>query len=141
MPKHCVAVGCNRSTEGGFSLHTFPKDPARKVKWSSNVERWRSDWNGPTGHSVICSLHFSRDCFESSVVLSEEMGMPPKKCILKKTAIPSLFPKAADLKTESMAWAHSSIHFEVLKASDPRISSRSAVMKRKRAVLDEQWDV
>ena len=62
--------------------------------------------------------------------------MPPKKCILKSIAIPTLFPKAADLKTGSMAWAHSSIHFEALKASDP--SSRSAVIIRKRAVLDEQ---
>ena len=138
MPKRCVAGWCNRSTEGGFSLHTFPKDPARKVKWSSNVGRWRSDWNGPTDHSVVCSLHFSRDCFESSVVLSEEMGMPLKKCILKSTAIPTLFPKAADLKTGSMAWAHSSIHFEALQASAPRISSRSAVIERKQAQVSSR---
>ena len=133
MPKRCVAGGCNRSTEGGFSLHTFPKDPTRKVKWSSNVRRWRSDWNGPTDHSVVCSLHFTRDCFESSVVLSEQMGMPPEKRILKSTAIPTLFPKAADMKTGSMAWAHPAIHFEALKASDLGISSRSAANKSKRA--------
>ena len=82
MPKHCVAGGFNRSTEGGFSLHTFPKDPVRKAKWSSNVGRWRSDWNEPTDHLVVCSLRFTRDCFESSVIVSEEMGIPPKKCIL-----------------------------------------------------------
>ena len=113
MPKCCVVGGCNRSTEGGFSLHTFLKDPARKAKWSSNVGRWPSDWNRPTDHSVICSLHFTKDCFESSVVLSEEMGMSPKKRILMSTAIPTLFPKApAALITGSMAWAHPSIHFD-----------------------------
>ena len=59
--------------------------------------------------------------------------MPPKKCILKSTAIPTIFPKAADLKTGSMAWAHSAVHCEALQASDPGISSRFAVIKRKRA--------
>ena len=46
--------------------------------------------------------------------------MPPMKCILKSTAIPTLFPKAADLKTGSMA-GHT--HQFMLKASDPRVSS------------------
>ena len=59
--------------------------------------------------------------------------MPPKKRILKSTATPIIFPKAADMKTGPMAWAHSAIHCEALQASDPGISSRFAVIKSKRA--------
>ena len=140
MPQRCVAGGCNRSQEGGISLHTFPKDAERCAKWVSNVRKVRLDWDGPNTRLVLCSLHFTRDCFQPSVLLSEELGLPSKKRILKSTAIPTLFPKAADIKTGSMSWAAASIHGDVLQASNPGSSSRSAVIKRKRAQVRNLFD-
>ena len=97
MPKRCVPGGCSRGTEAGISLHTFPKDPIRRAQWSQQVALQRVDWTGPTDHSVICNLHFNRECFETFSLLTGELGLPSKKRILKPTAIPTLWPKSEDL--------------------------------------------
>ena len=90
MPKHCVAGGCSKGSEGGFSHHAFPKDPVRRKLWSDQIAIYRSDWTGPTEHSTIRSLHFNKECYEIS--LAEDMGLPSKRRQLKETAVPTLFP-------------------------------------------------
>ena len=136
MPKRCIAYGCNRSSEDGYSLHHFPKNSSRRAKWSRNVGFTRINWSGPTDHSVLCSLHFTKDCYEQSCILAEDVGAPPKRRVLKETAIPTLFPKAQHLSTGSMSWALESIHSQELHAMMGIIDtsqSRSVVAKRKRA--------
>ena len=138
MPKCCVAGGCSRGSEGGFSLHAFPKDPVRRTLWSEQVARYRADWTGPTEHSMICSLYFTKECYEIS--LAEDMGLPSKRRQLKETAVPTLFPKAADVKSGSMVWAYSSIHQQTLQAMGLAsiTKPRAVVTKRKRAQVYAQ---
>ena len=76
MPKRCVAAGCDGVNEKCLSLHKFPKNPETRSRWSREVAITRSDWKGPSDHSVLCSLHFTqasyhcltRQSFASSVL-------------------------------------------------------------------------
>ena len=104
MPKRCVVAGCDKGSDGRFILFTFPKNPERRAQWSREVAKTRSDWTGPSDHSVLCSLHFTNDSFEASIALTTELGLPAKRRKLKDSAVPSLFPKAADVKAGSMEW-------------------------------------
>ena len=137
MPKRCVAAGCDKGSDGQFSLFTFPKNPQRRAQWSREVAKTRSDWTGPSDHSVLCSLHFTKDCFEASIALTTELGLPAKRRKLKDSAVPSLFPKAADARSRSMEWAAESIHYPTLQATDGSgtcvSQHRSVTIKRKRA--------
>ena len=101
MPKRCVAAGYNKGSDGQFSLFTFPKNPERRAQWSREVAKTRSDWTGPSDHSILCSLHFTKDSFEASIALTTELGLPAKWRKLKDSAVPSLFPKAADVRAGS----------------------------------------
>ena len=137
MPKRCVAAGCDKGSDGKFSLFTFPKNPERRAQWSREVAKTRSDWTGPSDHSVLCSLHFTKDSFEASIALTTELGLPAKRRKLKDSAVPSLFPKAADVRAGSMEWATESIHYPTLQATDGSgtcvSQHRSVTIKRKRA--------
>lgn len=139
MPKRCVAAGCDRGSDGEFSLFKFPNNPERQAQWSKEVAKTRVDWTGPSDHSVLCSLHFTKDCFEPSTVLTAELGLPAKRRKLKDSAVPSLFAKAADVRAKSMEWAAGSIHYppaqsHVGLSTCARAShSRSATIKRERA--------
>ena len=94
MPKRCVAAGCNNSVEKeGISVYTFPKDEALKKKWTNQVQRTRT---GPTINSVLCSEHFTEECFEESNIIHQSFGLK-KNRRLKKGAVSSIFKrKAAD---------------------------------------------
>ena len=78
-----------------------------------------------TQWSAVCT---SPETTLSHLLFFEEMGMPPKKRPLTSTAIPTLFPKAAEAQSESMAWAYLSIHYEAVKATGSGSSSRYAVI-------------
>ena len=106
MPKHRVAAGCDGGNEAELSQHKFP---VTRDQWSREVAKTRSDWTEPSKHSQLCSLHFTKDSYETSVLLAQEMGLPTKKLRLKETAIPTLFPKATEIRAGSMecAYGHS----------------------------------
>ena len=106
-----MAGGCSNTTDGGYSLYTFPKGPALRAQLTRKVARYHSEWPGSTEHSVLCSLHFTKDCYKASSLLAEEMALPyGKKRRLKSKALPTLFPRASDSTTGSMDWAKASIH-------------------------------
>lgn len=61
--------------------------------WAKQVQRTRKDWE-PTKYSVLCSEHFTRDSFDESALLRAQMGIATKRTlILKKGAIPTVFPR------------------------------------------------
>ena len=60
MVNYCVAIGCTSSSKDGISVFRFPKDMKLRSKWIQQVKRT------PLYHSVLCSLHFTDDCFEAS---------------------------------------------------------------------------
>ena len=134
MPKHCVAAGCDGGDAAGLSLHKFPKNPVTRDQWSKEFAKTRSDWTEPSEHSRLCSLHFTKDSYETSVLLAQEMGLPSKKRRLKETAIPTLFPKATEIRAGSMEWACGSIYYCTPESTVGSSSTtRPAVVKRQRA--------
>ncbi|KAM4592420.1 uncharacterized protein PAE49_012511 [Odontesthes bonariensis] len=93
--KRCVAWGCsNTCAMKGISTFLFPKDKAQSKAWSDGVKKIRADWMEPTKYSVLCSEHFTRDCFEEGPLMRAALGIDTKRPLqLKKGVVPSIFPK------------------------------------------------
>ena len=134
ISKPCVAAGCDRGNEAGLSLHKFTKNPLTRDQWYREIAKTRFDQTEPSKHSRLCSLHFTKDSYETSVLLAQEMGLPSKKRRLKETDIPTLFQKATEVRAGSMEWACGSIHCCTPEATVSSSSTtRPAVVKRPKA--------
>ena len=95
MPRCCIAAGCNTAGGEGYSLHGFPRDADVRAKWVRAVKRQRSNWDGPTAGSLLCSKHFEPHCFVTEGVrYCEDVGIPAKKR-LKLDAVPTIFPTSS----------------------------------------------
>ena len=103
MPRHCVAAGCDSVGRKGCGLHKFPQDEVIRKKWIKAVKQQRSNWDGPSLHSLLCSKHFSDECFiTKGVCFRDEMRMPTAKC-LKPDTVPTLFARSIDYLESSSA--------------------------------------
>ena len=103
MPRRCVAAGCDSVGGKGCSLHKFPQDEAIKKKWIKAVKQQRSNWDGPSSYSLLCSKHFMDDCFVTEGVwFRDELGMQTPKH-LKSDAVPTIFAKSVDYLEPSSA--------------------------------------
>ena len=93
MPRRCVAAGCDSVSGKGCSFHKFPKNEALRRRWVNAVKRQRSNWNGPSADSQLCSNHFAEDCFiTDGVCFRETMGIKT----LKPDAVPTIFARSID---------------------------------------------
>ena len=84
MPCSCVAIDCTnrRQRDGLVSFHRFPgRNKELKEKWIRAIRR--ENWV-PSKESVICSDHFTNDCFTTK---PKQKGR-----FLKKDAMPTIFP-------------------------------------------------
>ena len=145
MVKRCVAAGCSNTYRENLSFFKFPRDPVMRQKWVKQVQRTRAEWSGPSEHSVICSVHFTDDCFETN--LAEKFGLEKRKRP-KEDAVPTIFrrfcsqsQKNPSLSTELEA-SHSSKRKGITEEPDlsktvddfaPTKKKRSAYEKRERA--------
>ena len=94
MVKRCVAAWCSNTYSNNVSLFSFPKDPQLRNLWTKQVKRTRDKWMGPTEHSVLCSDHFTPDCFETTPGLMATLGISHRRSkVLKDTAVPTVFPR------------------------------------------------
>ena len=89
MP-HCMVTGRtngSKKTKGILvSYHRLPQEKKMRKIWLNRVRRD----NPPQYKSCyVCSMHFTSDCFETS--LMESFGMK-SKARLKEESIPSIFP-------------------------------------------------
>ena len=80
MVKRCVVQFCSNSNKTGHTMRKFLKDPNLKRQWVKFVQLNRADFVEPSVHSVICSNHFSPDCYENSYMAG--MGLTKKKQLL-----------------------------------------------------------
>ena len=99
MVKRCVAMNCSKTHQDGVSLHR-PTDTSLRLQWTRQVQRTRSNWTGPSQHSVICSDHFTSDCFEEDTAIAAQFGIE-KRVRLKPNAVPTVFPRATSSSTSS----------------------------------------
>ena len=73
------------------SVSLFPKDPTLHKKWTDQDKRTRSLWEGPSIHSVLCSVHFEEECFEPQGKLADSLGLDGRrKHRLKADVVPTL---------------------------------------------------
>ncbi|KAL6444201.1 hypothetical protein ACFW04_001850 [Cataglyphis niger] len=79
MVRHCSVSGCKVKEKQGFMMFRFPKDPERRAKWISLVNR--SNWQ-PHANSTLCEIHFGEDQWEQRRI----DGSKKLQC----SAIPSL---------------------------------------------------
>ena len=109
MPRHCIAAGCDSVGGKGCSLHKFPQDEVIRKKWIKAVKQRRSNWDGPSPHSLLCSRYFAEDCFVTEGVrFRDEMGMPTAKR-LKPDAVPTIFVRSIDC-VEPSSSSKTSVH-------------------------------
>ena len=94
MVKRCVAAGCSNTHADGISLFSFPRDPSLRALWNKQVQRTRADWRDATDYSVLCSEHFTKDCFEQGSVMASQFGIQ-KRRRLKPDAVPTIFNRPA----------------------------------------------
>ena len=101
MGRRCIVAGCSNTTKVGVSLHKFPSDGRIRKQWISEVKKTRVDWKKPSAYSLVCSDHFTEDCFER---MAEKLGLKRKR-VLKPDAVPTIFsrlsgtPKVARVST------------------------------------------
>ena len=75
-------------------IRKFPYDEASRKKWIKTVKQQRSNWDGPSPHSLLCSRDFAEDCFVTEGVhFRDEMGVPSAKR-LKPNAVPTIFARS-----------------------------------------------
>ena len=90
MVKRCVATGYSNTYKDGISLLQFPRDPALRKQWTKEVQRTCANWQGPSDNSVLCSKHFTNDCFEEDTAIAARFGIK-KRRRLKSNAVPTVF--------------------------------------------------
>ena len=88
--KRCVVQFCSNSNKTGHSTYKFPDDLNLRRQWTKFVQVKRADFKGPTKHSIICSAHFTPDCFENPYM--QEMGFKKKRDLLP-IAVPTIQPQ------------------------------------------------
>ena len=65
LGKRCIVVGCSNENKDGVSLFKFLIRKEIREQWIKQVKRTRAGWTSPSDYSVICSCHFTGDCFET----------------------------------------------------------------------------
>ncbi len=61
-PAMYIAAGCSSTYSGGVRLFTYPKDLVMIAEWVRQVQRTRAQLKPSS--SVLCSNHFTDDCFD-----------------------------------------------------------------------------
>jgi hypothetical protein len=74
MVKRCVVAGCSNTHADGVSLFKFPVDKLMRRKWIRQIQSTRAKWTA-TETSLICSQHFTENCFEQSSILSSNTAI------------------------------------------------------------------
>jgi hypothetical protein len=87
-------TGCAKTSNDGISFFKFPSDSVIRQQWTKEVQRTRDCWSGPSQHTVLCSCHFTADCFEPDSAIAATMGIT-KQQRLKPDAVPTLFVRQA----------------------------------------------
>ena len=133
MGKRCVAAGCSNTNANGKSLFRFPRDPSLRAQWNKQVQRTRADWKDATEYSVLCSDHFTSNCFEEDSYIAAQFGIAKRKR-LKPDAVPTIFDRPGrhvDLQGSSSVG-----HKRAAVAEDESIpleKKKTAFEKRERA--------
>ena len=80
MPRCCIAASCDSISRKGHSFHKFPEDETLQKRWVSAVKQQRSNWDGPSMDSQLCTKHFEDNRFVTEGIrFHKEMGIQKMK--------------------------------------------------------------
>ena len=84
----CVVQGCNNTSNprAGISLHNSAKSSSLLAQWKRFVSTSSANFS-PTGRFVVCSDHFSEDCFARSLHVEGSMKR------LESGSVPTIWKK------------------------------------------------
>ena len=102
---YCCVAGCNKRTGDNCSFFRFPfgegREKLMKV-WVTKINRVDQS-SGPASDkmwkphktSVVCSQHFTPNCFTTNPEIAQMCGFTDMKRLrLEKEAYPTIFPKS-----------------------------------------------
>ena len=96
MPEKCVAKFCSNKPQKFITLHKFPESEKVKKLWRNFVKTKRANWT-ETPTSVLCSVHFTQDCFVNYYAVREDYQ---RRLSLKPDAVPTIHAKDPQKKDE-----------------------------------------
>lgn len=70
-------------------MHLFPTNEVLRNQWLKFVHRHQADFR-PTKTSVLCSVHFTPDCFTRRIDLIDASENVSKTRHLKKGSVPTI---------------------------------------------------
>ena len=79
----------NTNATPGVSMHLFPTDKGLRNQWLNFVRRHRADFR-PAKTSVLCSVHFTPDCFTRRIDLIDASENVSKNRHIKKGSVPTI---------------------------------------------------
>ncbi|KAH7973772.1 hypothetical protein HPB49_005091 [Dermacentor silvarum] len=89
---YCALDFCPSKFGDPVSFHKFPRDDAQRNAWIDFVRATGQHFWTPGKSSVLCSLHFCSDAYESKYAVS--FGIPKKRWLVSG-AVPMVYPAAA----------------------------------------------
>ena len=134
MIKCCVAAGCSNTYKDGVSLFQFPHDAVLQKQWTKEVQKTRAKWQGPSDSSVLCSEHFTSDCFEEDTAIAARFGIK-KQRRLKPNAVLTLFHRHlphSSTEADTQDGPSTSCKRPISADSSPVQQNRAAFEKRER---------
>ena len=94
MGKRCITAGCSNMNADGVSLFCFPQNQSLRQQWNKQVQRTHADWKDATEYFVLCSEHFTSDCFGEDSFMAAQFGLTKRKR-LKPDVVPTIFHRPA----------------------------------------------
>lgn len=91
MPRRFVVGGRSNTPSGQISAHRFPKAEKLRKIWIKFVNTTRDFVC--TQSSVVCSDHFTQECFERSFVHKQQFELGTRGRALIKCKYPTVRPK------------------------------------------------
>ncbi|XP_065885779.1 uncharacterized protein [Dysidea avara] len=143
MSKRCVAYDCSNVPGENISCFLFPKDPTLRTIWTKKVQSTRANWTGPSHTSVLCSEHFTKDCFEKDTELAAGFGIQKRRRLVEG-AIPTIFKRpetpSGSASSQSLEGCSSSLKRAISSHhewNEPQ-KKRQAFEKRERSRIVEE---
>ena len=110
----CMTAGCSNTPSSRVSLCKFHSDPTLRRKLEKQVQQMQAQWKA-SEHSLLCSDHFTEDCFEVDSVLVSQFGIKKRRWLK-----PELFQQCStDHPRETL------MEIPVEPAQDPELHSIS----------------
>ena len=97
MVNRCCVGNCSNTNSPEISLFRFPADQVVRSKWIEQIKRTRVKWSGPGQYSLVCSKHFTEDCFDPVTKIRSDLGWKQRKTRkLLSSAVPTLFERKSE---------------------------------------------